>query len=188
MEIKRITCPNCGILLDVKNSKNEAVKLIHCPQCKVPLQVKFGAAPVEDDGKTRPVNDGDTRKTHLLNKKSSTSGSSEDTLHHQTPYLECNGQQYKLVMGINIVGRKASTSNATVQIDTNDRYMSRMHARIQVSLLPTGQIRATITNERNMNTTLLNGQPLSDNDVMILTKGSRIQMGDTTVIYTEKSN
>lgn len=188
MEIKRITCPSCGILLDVKNSKNEAVKLIHCPQCKVPLQVKFGTAPVEDNGKTRPVNDGDTHKTHLLNEKSSSSNSSDDTLHRQTPYLECNGQRYKLAMGINIVGRKASTSNATVQIDTNDRYMSRMHARIQISLLPTGQIRATITNERNMNTTLLNEQPLSDNDVMILTKGSRIQMGDTTVIYTEKSN
>ena len=66
--------------------------------------------------------------------------------------------------------------------------MSRMHARIQVSLLPTGQIRTTITNEHSKNGTLLNGQPLSDNDVMILTKGSRIQMGDTTIIYTEKSN
>ena len=33
MEVKRVKCSNCGIILEVKNSKNEAVKLITCPQC-----------------------------------------------------------------------------------------------------------------------------------------------------------
>ena len=47
MEIKRIKCPNCGAVLDVKNSKNEAVKIIKCPnpQCGVQMRVPFGNAP-----------------------------------------------------------------------------------------------------------------------------------------------
>lgn len=39
METKRIKCPSCGVLLDVRNSQNEAVKMITCPQCKAQLKV-----------------------------------------------------------------------------------------------------------------------------------------------------
>ena len=41
METKRIKCPSCGVLLDVRNSQNEAVKMITCPQCKAQLRVMF---------------------------------------------------------------------------------------------------------------------------------------------------
>ena len=48
MEIKRIQCPNCGIVLDVRNSKMEDEKLITCPQCKAVLKVRFRhEAPLE---------------------------------------------------------------------------------------------------------------------------------------------
>lgn len=36
-----IKCPSCGVILGVKNSKNEAVKKIVCPQCKKQLAVSF---------------------------------------------------------------------------------------------------------------------------------------------------
>lgn len=36
-----IKCPSCGVVLGVKNSKNEAVKKITCPQCKKSLAVSF---------------------------------------------------------------------------------------------------------------------------------------------------
>jgi len=41
MQVKRIICPSCGVVLDVTNSKNESVKQITCPKCKVGLKVKF---------------------------------------------------------------------------------------------------------------------------------------------------
>lgn len=41
MEELRIKCPSCGIVLDVRNSKNEAVKQIVCPNCKKHLAVTF---------------------------------------------------------------------------------------------------------------------------------------------------
>jgi DNA-directed RNA polymerase subunit RPC12/RpoP len=36
-----IKCPSCGAVLQVKNSKNEAVKQITCPNCKHRLAVSF---------------------------------------------------------------------------------------------------------------------------------------------------
>jgi hypothetical protein len=41
IEQLRIQCPSCGIVLDVKNSKHEAVKRISCPYCKKQLNVNF---------------------------------------------------------------------------------------------------------------------------------------------------
>ena len=51
MQTKRIKCPNCKVVLDVKNSKNEEVKQITCPNCKTTLQVKFPPqkAPLETE-------------------------------------------------------------------------------------------------------------------------------------------
>lgn len=45
MEELRIKCPSCGIILDVRNSKNEAVKRIVCPNCKKQLAVTFHEEP-----------------------------------------------------------------------------------------------------------------------------------------------
>ena len=50
MQIKRIICPKCRAILDVKNSKNESVKQITCPKCKVGLKVKF--LPEQDTNKS----------------------------------------------------------------------------------------------------------------------------------------
>ena len=44
MEKLRIKCPSCGIVLDVRNSKNEDVKRITCPNCKKQLAVTFHEA------------------------------------------------------------------------------------------------------------------------------------------------
>ena len=45
MEELRIKCPSCGIILDVRNSKNEAVKRITCPNCQKQLAVTFHEEP-----------------------------------------------------------------------------------------------------------------------------------------------
>lgn len=50
MESLRIKCPSCGIILEVKNSKNEAVKRIVCPHCKKNLAVTFADVLYKNDG------------------------------------------------------------------------------------------------------------------------------------------
>ena len=41
LEQLRIQCPSCGIILDVRNSKHEAIKRITCPNCHKQLAVDF---------------------------------------------------------------------------------------------------------------------------------------------------
>lgn len=45
METLRIKCPSCGVILEVKNSKQETVKKISCPNCNKRLAVTFGNLP-----------------------------------------------------------------------------------------------------------------------------------------------
>ena len=44
MEKLLIKCPSCGIVLEMSNTKNEAVKRITCPNCKKQLAVTFETA------------------------------------------------------------------------------------------------------------------------------------------------
>ena len=146
MEIKRIKCPSCGVLLDVRNSQNEAVKMITCPQCKTLLRVMFSqqhAATPQSLGETEYVgnSNGETQYVNRDNGEtcyvgySSSSSQSDDTIladkkEEVNPgYLLYGGQKYPLGIGSNVIGRKATTSQATVQIATDDRYMSRQHQK-----------------------------------------------------------
>lgn len=148
MEIKRIKCPSCGVLLDVRNSQNEAVKVITCPQCKTQLRVMFSqqyAATPQSFGETEYVgnSNGETQyvnrdngETRYVGHSSSPFQSDETILagkkEEVTPgYLLYGGQKYPLGFGNNVIGRKATTSQATVQIATDDRYMSRQHLAIR---------------------------------------------------------
>lgn len=45
METLRIKCPSCGVILEVKNSRQESVKKITCPKCHKRLAVTFGDIP-----------------------------------------------------------------------------------------------------------------------------------------------
>lgn len=96
------------------------------------------------------------------------------------------GQQYVLRQGANTVGRKAQTSQATLQLPVSDPYMSRHHLQITVSVLPNGKLKAVISNDRNKNITSINGVELPHDEAIVLSNGDRIVMGKTTVVYQER--
>ena len=85
--------------------------------------------------------------------------------------------------GKNIVGRKGNTSKATVQIATDDHYMSRQHCAINVTTLPDGTIKAVLSNYQNKNCTKVEGQEIETGDAIRLSDGNQITMGHTTVIF-----
>ena len=205
METKRIKCPSCGVLLDVRNSQNEAVKIISCPKCKAQLRVVFShpqqqVTPPQSSGETQYVgnSDGETQyvnrdngATRYVGRHSSASQSDETLLASKkeevTPgYLLYGGQKYPLEFGNNVIGRKATTSQATIQIATDDRYMSRQHLTIQVFKVSTGNVRVVASNYHNKNASYVNGQLLNEGDQLVLSEGSIIKMGNTTVVYHQK--
>ena len=200
METKNIKCPSCGVVLSVKNSKDEAVKLITCPQCKATLSVRFKPQkPLEANthlangqqqagGETQygpSANQGETQLADGFTDH----GETQQRTHHmvaETACLEVDGRTYQLYEGVNTVGRKALSSQASVQIVTADHYMSRQHAKIVVTRLAGGKLKAVISNDRNKNISTIDGQDLLQGDAIVLSDGDRIVMGKTTVIYREK--
>lgn len=200
METKRIKCPSCGVLLDVRNSQNEAVKMITCPQCKAQLRVMFSqqhAATPQSFGETEYVGNSNGETQYVNRDNGETryvghfSSQSDETIlagkKEVTPgYLLYGGQKYPLRIGSNVIGRKATTSQATVQIATDDRYMSRQHLAIQVCKVSTDNVRVVVSNYHNKNASYVNGQLLNEGDQLILSEGSIIKMGNTTVVYHQK--
>jgi len=165
MEIKRVKCPQCGVILEVKNSKNEVVKNFTCPGCHANLSVRFQQTEL-DDSTTRLLND--TLKSASL------------------PILISNGQFFQLDLGRNIIGRKADSSVADIQIKTDDLLISRHHALITVEQDPSGGYRAKLTNYKNKNLTRVNGLEIVDDDEVILEEGATLLMGATVLTITFK--
>ena len=202
MQTKRIICPKCKAVLDVTNSKNETLKQITCPSCKTILQVKF--PPQQEQPQQEPIEAhtyyapskrsmADSGATQLAGAGGETvlggglSGATQLYMPTQkitsTAKLTFEGNDYPLEEGQNIVGRKGTTSKATVQIATEDRYMSRQHCSITVTTLPDGTKKAVLSNYQNKNLTSVDGQEIETGDEIRLTNGDRITMGHTTVVF-----
>lgn len=179
MQVKRIQCPQCGIVLDVKNSKSELQKEIHCPSCHALLRVSFEAQEIPFDAHT----------FYAPPKSPKAKPTDGETLLGVVPIqkkkacLVLDGTEYTLKEGVNIIGRKASTSTASLQIATNDKYMSRQHCIIKVSALSDGTIKAVLSNYQNKNTTSVNGQEINSSDEIRLENGNRITMGHSTITF-----
>lgn len=165
METKRIKCPKCGTVMDVVNSRHEDVKHIKCPGCGAALAVSFV------DG-----------ETEYHSGKHGKAGK---------PILEYEGKEYPLAVGDNIIGRKANSSSATVQIDTSSdatgRTMSREHIKIRVIKLSGGKYKSTVSVCKAKNSTSVSGELLTEEDCIVLCSGDRIKMGSVTVVFKEST-
>lgn len=194
MQEKRVKCTNCGVILNVRNSKGEAVKIITCPECKSQLKVNFPPTASKEplEAKTVLVGTAPTGEspTVLGGAGCAQSGATQydpKPSQQKQYFLFLNGKRYPLSAGRNVVGRKASSSDAQVQIETSDLYMSRRHVCIEVVRLGDGSSKVLISNDKNKNETYVNGTLLNAGDRVVLTSGAKIKMGDTVVTYQEES-
>jgi predicted RNA-binding Zn-ribbon protein involved in translation (DUF1610 family) len=182
---KMVKCTSCGISLGVSQQGNEPFRDIRCPNCSHLLRVVFEQPRQEDDGKTvyggasaakgasaAPADDGST-----------VYGSANVA---RQGFLRCGNQSYALRNGMNIVGRRASSSTANVQIETNDHFMSREHSAIKMARVANGSLKALISNYKNKHSTFVSGQELLDGDELVLTNGMSLKMGNTTLVYFEE--
>lgn len=174
MQTKRIKCPNCGVILDVKNSHDETERLITCPGCKILLKVNFKISePLEAHTYYAPQ----------VNHNSTVTQLAQPLKKHSSLRLIYENHTYSLRMGINKVGRKSNSSVADIQIETNDRYMSRQHAIINVVRMTDDGLKVTLKNDQNKNQTVVNGQVVENGDEIRLTDGNNIVMGQTTILF-----
>lgn len=122
--------------------------------------------PVMDEGSTIPAG-------HISKPVANTAG-----------FLIYNNVRYPLAIGRNTIGRRSSTPQATVQIETNgNNTMSRFHAVIETVRMADMSIRAIISNGSNKNPTFVSGVLLNGSDKLILKNGAEIKMGNIILRY-----
>lgn len=191
MQKIRIKCPHCKVTLDVRNSTGAAEKEITCPNCNTNLMVKFKQPiappqPANTEAPTAPDSvyaDSQAQTPAAYTDTSETMVTSLPIFDAIMGKLLYNGKKYTLQMGINTIGRKAETSKASLQIETDDRSMSRLHSVIKVTRLLDGTLRTTIENADNKNLTYVGGQLLIDGDTIVLNDGDVIKMGNAYVTF-----
>ena len=178
-----IKCDSCGLTLNVPQRNGEPVRVIRCPNCSHQLRVEFDPQP-KDSSET--VYGGGMANNHQPQP-------SEDgaTIYAQKKIISkgmlmCNGKRYPLHNGRNVVGRKAPSSEADVQIDSIDRHISRQHAIIKMSRVADGSLRALISCTKDRLTTIVGGQSLAVGDEIVLTSGITLVLGETSLLYLEE--
>ena len=172
---RRRKCPNCGAVLTIKKIAGLETKSIPCPVCK--KASKYIDYKVPKQQYTPPNENDDTTmgdETHIDHSKNQSIGKLQKI---GTSHI------YTLSLGINTIGRKAQTSNATVQIDTDDLTMSRSHSIIEVRKLKTGGYIHYFSNAQNKNATYINSGLIENGDRIILHGGEIIKMSNTTLKF-----
>ena len=181
MEKKNVKCPSCGVVLEVKNSMNEPVKIITCPQCGTSLRVKF-----QQQTENEPLD----ARTYLANGGGNETQIAMGNYVGGKVFVVCEGNSYELHEGRNVIGRKAKSSVADTQLDVNDRYMSRENALVKVYKTPTPPFSAraiaiscsvtvSIACYKNLNPIFLGKKELKKEDELILSDGDEFTMGTT---------
>lgn len=170
-ELIKVKCPNCNRLLSINRVPGIEDKLLTCPICrfksKVSVYLQGGLAQGgygADDEPTQ-VN------FHASENKHGTIGS-----------LYIGNKEFALKKGQTLIGRLASTSDADMQIPTNDQYMSRRHAYIMVQET-NGRIEHLLRAARPKNPIKINGKVLDQEDIVVLNWGDRLMFGHTEIVF-----
>lgn len=176
-ETLKIKCPNCGAMLTIRNMEGLETKSVTCPVCK--KQSRY--IDFKQPAPTPPPMEED--RTML-----------GDNLGIHTPQAEKpgalvdneTGKTYALSAGLNIIGRRAMSSDANVQIDTTDRTMSRKHCAIEAKPAQgkPGYFHY-LSNAANKNATYVGTQKLEDGDRIVLQGGEKIRMGGVTLTFVK---
>lgn len=181
MEIK-IKCPTCGKILRLMDSPTINTASFKCPVCGEKHVVGNCQRFVERP--KQPASE-ETQYGSMASHRPS----NEETQIYSAPtplnvgtFVDNTGRTYMLQVGINTIGRQASTSSASVQIATSDRTMSRSHAIVEVRNAG-GQIVHILKNGANKNPSHYNGTLIEPTDQFILNNGDKVKFGSTELTF-----
>jgi len=169
-----VKCPFCQIGLKVDKQKiPKGIDTFKCPKCAHEISLSF------------LDNKPDTQKdeTNTVVFQSAKAEGGKLTV---LPKGNTREQVYHLREGNYIVGRKAAVSDADIRIETDDKMMSRNHARINVKKDAQGGIIHCLSDNRSKNRTMYNGQYLEEREEVILQDKDEIQIGNTLLLFNLK--
>lgn len=182
MNEMKIKCPNCGERLKVKLKTPNMDINIPCPTCKIssPLKsyIKLTEQQQAEEHTEYPKNEEETIiGTYVVN-----------DIIGQLKVQNTLLSPFPLKMGRNVIGRKAKSSTADIQIPIQIEERSRTsreHLIIDVDKVKGKGIvhYLSLYPKKKINETLLNGEKLSSIDRIPLKSGDIVTLPDVILIF-----
>lgn len=185
-EIIKIKCPFDGAVLSIKNQPGLESKSVTCPICKHKYPfTQFKVVTPDTNKDDDPPTDypGGEERTSYGEGKPTDLGTMNFT--QGRVVVVGTGVSYRLKPGRNIIGRKASKSNADFGIDTGEnRKMSREHIVIEIKKVPAkGFVHYLSLYKEKVNKTFVGNEPLVYGDCIILNHGDIIKLPDADLRF-----
>ena len=166
-----VKCPHCNVGLKVDQDKiPEGIDTFKCPKCKHNIPLSFL------DNK-RGISKDET--TTVVFQSSKAEGGKLTVLFNG----KTREQVFNLREGHYIVGRKAAVSDANICIETDDKMISRNHARINVKKDAHGGIIHCLSDYQSKNRTQHNGIFLDEGEEVVLQDNDEIKIGNTLLRF-----
>lgn len=184
----KIKCPNCGAVLTVKNVPNIETKSVPCPICKQKAPfTRFKVLNLNQDARTAVPGGGWTPGgEHTINLMSQGAAPGGSNMTIGTLVMPATGMRFPLKPGLNILGRNAQSSSATIKLNTGQSMrMSREHMVINVEQTPgKGYVHSAKLYKQQVNDTYVNNDKLSFGDCVVLKDGDRIKLPDMELVFS----
>lgn len=176
-ETIKIKCPECASVLTIKYQPGIESKKLRCPVCKIQNPYTYFS-----EVKDIPPLPGDDSNDTIVTSRQNAGSNQVGWLRNMS-----NGEIYRLREGRNVIGRRAMSSQADIQIPVmpNDKNMSRMHMVISVTNIPGIGIRHIASLYKEMvNRTTVGGHPIGTvTDKAMLTNGAIIDLAGTILRF-----
>ena len=177
MSTTPIICPQCRKRYTIKAQNLSAIsgQRFQCPKCGYATTI--GAMLRSSAG--GPPN---VLKTHIAGGQAKPVGGTQVVSRNNivTLVVESTGMTFPLSQGVYTLGRQSSDSRASLQI-APDRYMSRLQANLEVSMLPTGAM-CRIMGVSSTNRIFVNNREIEPNSAAVLKNGDSLLLGMTKVL------
>lgn len=177
----KIKCPCCGTMLAVKHQSGIENKNVTCPVCKEtsPFKQYKPMTTKKSEDTIYPDNE---EHTHY---EETDLGASMNFTLGQLRIVSSPLSPFRLNVGRNVIGRKASASSADIQLPTTEsKRMSREHLIIEVKKRSgKGLVHYVSLYKQKVNDTFINHERLEFGDCIILKDGDMIKLPDMTVKF-----
>lgn len=165
-----IVCPECRQRLSFNEIPGYRDMVVECPKC----HFKANVGVYLNGGNARGGLGAPETPTQLIASDKSTRMSGQIR-------VIATGDTFPLHDGENVIGRRAKSGTADIQI-SDDMYMSRRHVQIDVVKKGEGyEFHLVEINSKNI--VKLNGATINRGDILLLKFGDTLTLGTTDIVF-----
>lgn len=181
-EIMKIKCPCCAAVLTVKTQPGIENKSVTCPVCKQSSSFRLFKQITEIKAEHTEY---PGEHTSYASHRSETQLNIDENYTLGKLKVEDSGVSFRLKVGRNIIGRKATASTADIQIPTaGGKHMSREHLVIEVKkVVGKGFVHYASLYKEKVNETAINNESLEYGDSIVLKSGDKLKLPDATILF-----